>query len=92
MDIDQFLWLVLSTPFKDLQDPAAALPILEKDVERTGGQDPRVLDMLARALFGTGQVDKAIQTERRALSLLSKEKSPIRQELEANLQRFEGHR
>jgi non-specific serine/threonine protein kinase/serine/threonine-protein kinase len=89
MDIDQFLWLVLSTPFQDLQDPKAALPLLEKDVERTGGQDARVLDMLARALFGTGQVEKAIETEKRALGLLNKERSPIRQELETNLATFE---
>lgn len=88
MDVDQYLWLVLTTPFSDLQNPAAALPILERDVERSGGQDARVLDMLARAQFGMGQIDKAIATEKRALSLLGDTKSPIRTELEENLERF----
>jgi len=95
-DIQQYVWLLVTTPYKELRNPAKALPYAELAVRMTNASDPAVLDALARAYDGTGDRAKAIETERRALALLppsdSGSRSQLRQELEANLDRFEGKR
>jgi non-specific serine/threonine protein kinase/serine/threonine-protein kinase len=88
-EIDQYAWLALTTPFARLRDPQGALQVLEKRVASSASADPRVLDMLAMAYFGVGNKDRAVETEKKALSLLPATPSPIRSELEANLQRFQ---
>jgi tetratricopeptide (TPR) repeat protein len=88
-EAEQYAWLLLTSPFADLRNPAAALPIVEKASQKRGGQIPRLLDMLALAQFGVGQRQQAIETEKRALALLPPTPSPTRTELEANLKRFE---
>jgi non-specific serine/threonine protein kinase/serine/threonine-protein kinase len=90
MELDQYLWLILATPFPDLQDPAAALPLVEAEVARSGGQDARVLDMLARAQAGVGRFAEAVTTEERALALLDPAPTSFRAELEANHRRFQA--
>jgi non-specific serine/threonine protein kinase/serine/threonine-protein kinase len=87
-EIDQYAWIVLTTPFLDLRNPAAALPLMEQASKKKGGQDPRILDMLAQAQFGVGQRDRAVETEKKALALLGAQSSPMRVEFESNLQRF----
>jgi eukaryotic-like serine/threonine-protein kinase len=88
IEIDQYAWVVLTTPFLDLRNPQSALPLMELASQKRGGQDPRILDMLALAQFGSGKRDSAIETERKAISLLDPQPSPMRTELEGNLQRF----
>jgi len=87
-EIDQYTWNLLTTNFTDLRDYKAALPLVEKAVQKTPN-DPRVLDMLAMAQFGLGRVGEAVQTERRALSFVGEGRSVLRAELEANLKKFE---
>jgi tetratricopeptide (TPR) repeat protein len=88
-EIQQYVWLLLTTPFADLRSPAKALPFAEKAVRKTVERDPRVLDMLALAQFGVGRTREATETELKALALLPKDSdSALRRELEANLRKF----
>jgi non-specific serine/threonine protein kinase/serine/threonine-protein kinase len=95
-DIQQYVWLLVTTPYAELRNPARALPYAEMAVRMTNGSDPAVLDALARAYDGVGDKVRAVETERKALALLPPGgpgvKSQLRQELEANLARFEGRR
>jgi tetratricopeptide (TPR) repeat protein len=92
-DLQQYVWLLVTTPFDDLRSPARALPYAQKLVEVTKGTHPAMLDALARAYFGVGDGAKAAETERRALALLPPQQageapSALRRELEENLAKF----
>jgi cytochrome c-type biogenesis protein CcmH/NrfG len=82
------VWNLLTTPFTDLRDFNAALPLAVKAAQ-TQPNDPRVLDMLALAHFGLGRAADAVAIERRALSFVGPGPSALRSELEENLRRFE---
>lgn len=73
----------------DLRDPAAALPIAQKAVEKSRGEDPDILDTLALAQHLTGDTRAAIETEKKALSLLPPN-APGRGDYEAALAKFEA--
>jgi non-specific serine/threonine protein kinase/serine/threonine-protein kinase len=89
IEIYNFCWLLLTTPFKDLQDPAVAKVYAEKLVSSTREKDPNTLDLLARAQFGTGDAKRAAETETKAISLLPPNtQSDARKELESNLAKF----
>ena len=88
-DLQQYVWLLVTTPFEDLRSPARALPYALQLVEATKGTQPAMLDTLARAYFGAGDPGKAVETERRALALLPAQASSLRKELEDNLRKFE---
>jgi len=53
---------------EDLQDPAAALPIAQRAVEMDGGQNANILDTLAVAYKMTGHLDRAIETQQKAVA------------------------
>ena len=55
---------ILGSALIDLQRPEQALPALQKAARRSG--DPVIEDLLARALFATGQTSEAITQWRRA--------------------------
>ncbi|NWF84469.1 MAG: protein kinase [Bryobacteraceae bacterium] len=88
IETDQYVWNLLTTPFTDLRDFNAALPLAVKAAQ-TQPNDPRVLDMLALAHFGLGRAADAVAIERRALSFVGPGPSALRSELEENLRRFE---
>ena len=84
-----FGWLLLTTPFQDLQDPALAKGYAAKLVSSSKEKDPNTLDLLARAYFGTGDAKQAVETETKALALLpANTQSDARKELESNLAKF----
>ena len=87
-EVQQYIWVLLTTPFTELRGAREALPLAEQISQKHGGADPRLLDMVALAEFGSGNRDKAIDVERKAISLLPAAASPMRTELEANLDRF----
>jgi serine/threonine protein kinase/tetratricopeptide (TPR) repeat protein len=85
----QICWILLTTPFKELQDPAVAKQYAEKLVSSTQAKDPAILDLLARSYFGTGDSARAVETETKAISLLPPNtQSEMRKELESNLKKF----
>ena len=87
-ELNATAWMLLTTKLEALRDPAAALPIAQRAVEKSGGKDLGILDTLALAYFLTGDTAKAIDTEEKALSLLPPGDSATRKELEKSLARF----
>ncbi len=83
--LNEYAWALLTIEPADLRDPAAALPIAQKAVEKSRGEDPAILDTLAKAWFDTGDATKAVETQEKAVSLLPPGDSALRTELETNL-------
>jgi len=77
--------LLLTCDLEELRDPTAALALAEKAVEAMGGQEPAILDTLALACFRTGAVDRAVETQRKALALLPPDRTTFRTTLEGKL-------
>ena len=71
-----------------LRDPAAALPMARKAVEKSGGKNCAILDTLAWAYFMTGDVDAAVETQAKALALLPKDGSKDRAGYESRLAEY----
>jgi eukaryotic-like serine/threonine-protein kinase len=94
-DMQQYTWLLLTTPFAELRDPVEALPYAERVVEATNASDPGTLELLAQAQFAVGQRKEAIATLQQAIRSLPPQApgdppSPVRRELEESLARFEA--
>ena len=92
-DLQNYAWILATTPFEDLRDTARAEKCALKTVEMTQWSDPRVLDTLARAYEAGGKLDRAVEVVEKALGLLPPpgpggSSSDLRKELEANLARF----
>jgi tetratricopeptide (TPR) repeat protein len=81
--LNSYAWLLLTAFPQDLRDPEAALPVAQKAVELTEAQDPLILDTLALAYESTGDIDQALNTQKKALSLPGE--IPMRAELEKRL-------
>ena len=64
-----YAWLAVTMDPPELQDARKALPYAEKAVEMTGGKDTSHLHVLALAYAGTGDFDRAIVTEQKAVTL-----------------------
>ncbi len=93
-DLHYAAWLMVKTPFAELRNPAAAIPLIRRAIEQTNSTQPALLDLLACAQAGTGDFAAALRTEREALALLPPRESGaaatgLRKELEANLAEFE---
>jgi tetratricopeptide (TPR) repeat protein len=88
-DLQQYCYLLLTTQFADLRNPALARQYAQKLVDRSGGQDPRMLDLLASAHDAAGDPAKAVEVESKALELLPHNgASDLRAEMEKFLQGF----
>ena len=60
-------------------------------MDKAGGVDPGILDTLALAQHRTGNTAKAIETEKRAISLIPEgADESTRKELETNLRTFQA--
>ena len=62
-----YAWELLNCEVEALLDPAAALSVVQRATELDGGKDPKILDTLALAFRLTGDLDQAIETQRRAI-------------------------
>ena len=81
-------WDLLTNEHAELRDPARALPLAQRAVDGVGGNDPAILDTLALAQHLTGDTAAAIETEKKALSLLPDD--AVREEYEAALAKYEA--
>jgi len=79
--------VLLNCPIKELCDPKQALAFAERANEATGHADAAFLNTLARALFDNGERNSAIETQRKAIALLSQE-SPLRADYEERLAKY----
>ena len=83
----QVAWNMLDNPTPELFDPERALKLAQLAVELTDGQDMQSLQTLGRALFESGDITGAIETQERALELVPLDAS-YRGEYEDNLERY----
>ncbi len=88
-ELNEAAWTLLTTTLEALRDPTAALPLAQRAVNKSGGENPGILDTLALAYFMTGEVAKAIETEEKALSLLPPD-GPGRGEYEASIAKYQA--
>jgi len=80
--------LLLTAEPVELRDPAAALAYAKRAVQKTGSKVDDYMDTLALAYHLTGDYQKAVETEEKAITLLPPGNSPARAEFVANLARF----
>jgi len=85
-----YAWLALLCEPTDLWDPESALRFAIEANELTDYGDPDYLDTLALAYHRTGDTAKAVEIQRRALSLLSADDARNRADLEKRLSEFEA--
>jgi tetratricopeptide (TPR) repeat protein len=92
-ELNDAAWQLLTVEPSELRDPAAALVFAQRACakeEQNGGSELwNYLDTLALAWHMNGNTATAIETERKAISLLSADR-PERARLEQNLAAFEG--
>lgn len=72
------------------RNPETALQLALDVAEKTGHKNPDYLDTLALAYYQTGDTALAIETQKKAVSLLPVGESPDRTELEERLAEFEA--
>jgi len=80
-----YAWELLHCEPADLRDPQAALPVAQRAVALDGGRDAAMLETLALAHWMTGNLDAAIETQRRALARARVSGPYNRADLEARL-------
>ncbi len=90
--LDQFAWKILTREGVAVRDIELARRAVEIANKATGGKDPSVLHTYARLLFETGQKDKAIETEKKAIRIARSDPRYAEAvgELTEQLKRFEG--
>jgi serine/threonine protein kinase len=91
--VEDYCELLETTPFKDLQNNAAAFRYARKALAMTHESDPKMWDLLARAYAGNSDFAKALEMEQKAIGLLppanpSRDASELRRMLESNAARF----
>ncbi len=79
-------WTLLTSEIEELRDPQRALAYAERACAGGNANIPNYLDTLALAHFRTGDTAKAIETQRRALSLIPAGSDP---EMAAHLAQYE---
>jgi tetratricopeptide (TPR) repeat protein len=86
--LNDYAWMLLTCEPQDVQAPAEALAVSLKSNVLTDYQNPMLVDTLALAYFRTGDVQKAIEYGRQAVSLLP-DGHEDRAELEERLAEYE---
>lgn len=88
--LNEIAWRILTDSQVKRRDLPLALKLAKAAYDACQGQNAAVVDTYARALFDTGEVAKAIEFQRKAVSLSEDEE--IRRGLEETLQRYEAQR
>jgi tetratricopeptide (TPR) repeat protein len=96
-ELSRYALALLTCSPADLREEATALQKAKQAVEKAGERDPKSLDILAQAYFQTGDSARAIEAEKKALSLLPAPQPhqnalPLRQKFEIQLATFESGR
>lgn len=95
-------WLLATSPNEDVRDGQKAVCLAEDACRATGYRSAAALDVLAAAYAETGDFERAGQTARRALDVLSSSPAagsvpdggqcPVREEIQAHLRHYEQGR
>ncbi len=83
--LNQLAWLLATATDDPGRDLATALQAAAKAVELTRGQDPDLLDTLARVHFCRGEHELAVETQQRAIALVPER---LRGRMQAVLQEY----
>jgi TPR repeat protein len=67
--LNNIAWLCVTADDPKLHNPQKALQYAIRAVQLSGGKEPAELDTLAHAYFATGDIDKALEIEGKALAL-----------------------
>jgi thiol-disulfide isomerase/thioredoxin len=62
-------WVLLSHENEAIRNPSLALKVCKTSVDASKGKNPAALEVYARALFETGDVDGAIEQQKKAIAL-----------------------
>jgi hypothetical protein len=92
-ELSEYAETFLTCEPADLREPATALRYAKEAAAKSGGADSENLDILAEAYFQNRDPARAVETERKALSLLPAVNaqdpiSPVRQRLQNQLAKF----
>jgi tetratricopeptide (TPR) repeat protein len=86
--LNNLAWLLATCPEDEIRDGPRAVGLARRACELSKWQNPPMLGTLAAAYAETGQFEKAIEYQEKAISLVSEEKSDeYRQPLELYHQR-----
>jgi tetratricopeptide (TPR) repeat protein len=68
LTLHAYAWELLNCDLEELRNPDRALPVAREAVEKNGGINADLLETLAVAYHRTGNLDLAIETQRRAVT------------------------
>ena len=88
--VNLYVYTLLSAPFEDLRDVDTALRYAQRAVELSEGTNPTCLHNLARCYFYMGDLDRALELQRRAASLLPAADPDDRQTIKRRLAEYEA--
>jgi serine/threonine protein kinase len=93
--LDNYAKTLLIFDLADSRSQLLAMPLAQRAVEMTRATDPHYLDTLALAYFENGNLQRAVETEEKALALLpplvaGEHVSAFRRDLEAHRAQFRG--
>ncbi len=88
--LSNIAWTLLTSSSIKHRDFPLALRVATLGMKASDGKNLSVLDTYARALFESGQVDEAIQQQKKAISLTSDRK--IKSALESSLKAYKAKR
>jgi eukaryotic-like serine/threonine-protein kinase len=84
-ELNEYAWRLLTCEIKDLRDADAALAVIKRATGKKGGDDAHVLDTLAVAYHDTGDLVRALETERIAVRAEASIDTSMQPSLEMNL-------
>ena len=87
-DRAEYASLLLTCEPEDLRNPRTALPLVQEAVEDTDENNYEMLATLALAYQMTDDVDKNVETQRKAFKLLPPDPTLLRSELEMKLDEY----
>jgi tetratricopeptide (TPR) repeat protein len=83
--LNNLAWLYAVSEDTGIRDPKKAVELATKAVTITRQRNPSIIDTLAEAYFASGDKEKAVEYERKALSI-----APNNEELKQHLARYQG--
>ena len=87
---NEYAWLLLTCEPSDLRDSPTALRFALESNDLTRHENPGYLDTLSLAYHLTGDTAKAIENQKKAISLLPEGESALRTGMEEALAKFEA--